>query len=142
MSETATRAMARDASPKTIARLIAVLTLLTVFGGIYAQIYVGRQIIHWRDAAATAASILSHRDLYLSAIAAYFVEMAVGIASTALFYVLLKPAGRSLAAVTLCLGMTANIIKTVGRVFFASPSYVLDAHRFHTLAPEQLNDLS
>jgi uncharacterized protein DUF4386 len=132
----------REASPRTVARLIGVLTLLTVIGGIYAQVYVGGQLIQWRDAAATAANILAHRDLYLSAVAVYFVEMACGIATTALLYVLLKPAGRSLAMVSLCLGLTANVIKTGGRVLFASPLYVLGSTRFPALGSDTLNDLS
>ena len=129
-------------SPRTIARLIGVLTLLTVIGGVYALGYVSERLIVWRDAAATANNILAHRNLYLSAVAVYLVEMALSVATTALFYVLLKPAGRSLALVTLCLGMIGNAVKTVARVLFAAPLYVLGSTRFHSLSPETLNDLS
>ena len=142
MSETTAPATDRGASPRTVARLIGVLTLLTVVGGAYALGYVGRQLIVWHDPAATATNILAHRDLYLSAVAVYLVEMACGVASAALFYVLLRPAGRSLALVTLCLGLTACVIKTGARVLFAAPLYVLGSTRFHALSPEALNDLS
>jgi len=142
MSENTVPASGREASPRTVARLIGVLTLLTVIGGMYALGYVSRQLIVWRDPAATATNILAHRNLYLSAVAVYLVEMACSIASAALFYVLLKPAGRSLALVTLCLGMIANGIKTGGRVLFAAPLYLLGSTRFHALGPETLNDLS
>jgi len=131
-----------EPSPKALARWIAVLTLLTVIGGVYAQGYVAERLIVWRDAPATAANILAHRNLYLSAVAVYLVEMAVSIASTVLFYPLMKPAGKTLSLVTLCLGLTANVIKTFGRVLFASPLYVLDTHRFHAVSPDVLNDLS
>jgi hypothetical protein len=142
MTESTAPAPGREASPRTIARLIGVLTLLTVLGGVYALGYVSERLIVWRDAAATAANILAHRNLYLSAVAVYLVEQALSVATTALFYVLLQPAGRSLALVTLCLGMTACVIKTVGRVLFAAPLYVLESTRFPTLGPETLNDLS
>jgi hypothetical protein len=132
----------REASPRIVARLIGVLTLLTVLGGIYALIYVGDRLIVWRDPAATAANILAHRTLYLSAVAVFLVEMAFSIATTALFYVLLAPAGRGLALVTLCLGMIGCGIKTFARVLFAAPLYVLGSTRFHALGPETLNDLS
>ena len=132
----------RDASPRNVARLIGILTLLTVIGGIYALEYVGGRIIVWRDPAATASNILAHRTLYLSAIAVYFVEMALSVASAALFYVLLKPAGRSLALVALCLGMIANALKTGARVLLAAPLYVLGSTRFHSFGTETLNDLS
>jgi hypothetical protein len=51
-------------------------------------------------------------------------------------HVLLKPAGRSLALVTLCLGLTGNAVKLVGRVLFAAPLYVLGSTRFHALGPK------
>jgi len=142
MEEVHASGRTRDASPKSLARVIGLLTLLTVIGGVYAQVYVGGQLIAWRDAAATAANILAHKSLYLSAVAVYLVEMAISIASTALLYALLKPAGRSLALVTLSLGLTANVIKTVARVLFASPLYVLNPQRFHALGADALNDLS
>jgi len=142
MSETTALAPGREATPRTVARLIGVLTLLTVIGGVFALGYVSDRLIVWRDPAATATNILAHRNLYLSAVAVYLVEMACSVATTALFYVLLKPAGRSLALVMLCLGMIGNAIKTVGRVLFAAPLYVLGSTRFHALSPETLNDLS
>jgi hypothetical protein len=142
VSEITAPAPGREPSPRTVARLIGILTLLTVVGGAYSLGYVGRSLIVWRDAGTTAINILAHRNLYLSAVAVYLVEMALSVATTALFYVLLKPAGRSLALVTLCLGMTACVIKTVGRVLFAAPLYVLGSTRFHALGPETLNDVS
>lgn len=129
-------------SPRSVARWIGILTLLTVVGGVFAQGYVVARLVVWRDAAATATNILAHRDLYLSAVAVYLAEMAFSVATTALFYVLLKPAGRSLSIVTLGLGLTACILKTGGRVLFAAPVYVLGATRFHALPAETLNDLS
>lgn len=142
MSETTAALPGRVASPRTIARVIGVLTLLTVIGGIYALIYVGDRLIVWRDPATTANNILAHRNLYLSAVAVFLVEMAISVTSTALFYVLLRPAGRSLALVALCLGMIANAIKTGARVLYAAPLYVLGSTRFQALGPETLNDLS
>src|SRR4030095_16397412 len=99
---------------------IGVLTLLTVLGGVYAQGYVAERLIAWCDASATATNILAHKTLYLSAVAVYLVEMACSIATTALFYVLMKPAGRSLSLAALCLGLVANVLKTGGRVLFAA----------------------
>lgn len=132
----------RHTSPKALARLIGVLTILTVIGGVYALGYVSEKLVVWRDPAATAANILGHRNLYLSGVAVYLVEMALSVASTALLYVLLKPAGRSIALVMLSLGLIANTIKLGGRVLFAAPLYLVGSTRFHTLGPEALNDLS
>jgi len=142
MSDMVTTAPSRVDSPRSLARTIGVLTLLTVLGGVYAQGYVAERLIAWRDASATATNILGHKNLYLSAVAVYLVEMACSLATTALFYVLMKPAGRSLSLVALCLGLVANVLKTGGRVLFAAPLYVLGSTRFHALPPETLNDLS
>ena len=142
-SETVPPNVVKNTSPRSIARMIAVLTLLTILGGIFAQGYVSERLINWRDAAATGANILAHRNLYLSGLAVYLVEMACSVATVALSYVLLKPAGRSLSLTAAYLGLTACIIKTMGRVFFAAPLYVLGAtHRLQTLRPETLSDLS
>jgi hypothetical protein len=134
--------LVRSDSPRRVARWIAVLTLLTVAAGIYAQGYVSERLIVWRDAAATAANILSHRSLYISGLAAYLVEMACNVAGAVLFYELLKPAGRSLSLVAATLGLVACIIKTMGRVLFGAPVYLLGAQRFHVLGPEAMNEIS
>src|SRR5690349_14213841 len=95
---------ARRLSPRALARWIAVLTLLTIIGGIYSLEFVGHRLIVWKDAAATAANIVAHQDLYLSALTVFLVEMAISVATTGLFYLLLKPAGPALSLVALLLG--------------------------------------
>jgi len=125
-----------------MARVAGALYLLTLLTGVFAQIYVSGALVVEGNAATTAANILAHKRWFELGFAVYLVEMACSIASAALFYVLLKPAGRSLALVTLCLGMIANGIKTGGRVLFAAPLYLLGSTRFHALGPETLNDLS
>lgn len=130
------------ASPRAIARLIGLFTLSTVLGGVYAQGLVSRRLIEWHDATATATNFLAHRNLAMSGLAVYLVEMACGVVTTALVYVLMKPAGRTLALTSLCLGLVANCIKTVGRVFFSAPLFVLGSTYVHGLRPEALNDLA
>ena len=142
MNHTTALEPARGLSPRTVARLIAVFTLLTVLGGVYAQGYVAEKLIAWRDATATASNFLEHRNLAMSGLAVYLVEMACNVVSTVLFYVLLKPAGRTLALTALSLGLIACCIKTMARVFFAAPLFVLGGRYVHALRPEALNDLS
>jgi len=142
MTSAHTAPPALGASPRTIARLVGVLSLLTILGGVYAQGYVSRSLVVWRDPAVTAANILAHRNLYLSGLAVYLVEMACSIATVALMYVLLRPAGRTLALVAASMGLVACIIKTIARVFFAAPLYLLGATRFHSTSPGALNDVS
>jgi hypothetical protein len=51
--------------------------------------------------------------------------MACQIAITALFYELLRPAGRSVSLVAAFLGLSGGIIKTFSRVFFIAPLFIL-----------------
>ena len=142
MNHATTVEPARTASPRSIARWVGIFTLLTIIGGVYAQGYVSRQLIEWRDATATATNFLAHRNLALSGLAVYLVEMACSVVTVPLFYLLLKPAGRTIALMALCLGLLANFIKTVARVFFAAPLFVLGGRYVHALSTEALNDLS
>ena len=143
MTQAAAPDVVETISPRRIARMIGVLTLLTVLGGVFAQGYVSERLIVWRDAAITGANILAHRNLYLSGLTTYLVEMTFSVATVALMYVLLRPAGPSLSLTAAFIGLTACIIKTMGRVLFAAPLYVLTAtHRVHTLSADTLNDLS
>jgi len=142
MSQTAVIEPARTTAPRTLARLYALTTLLTVIGGVYAQGYVSERLVVWRDATATATNFLAHRNLAMSGVAVYLVEMACSIVSAVLFYRLLKPAGPTLALSALALVLIANCIKTMARVFFAAPLFVLGGRYVHGLGPEALNDVA
>ena len=126
-----------------MARTLGVFILLTVLTGVFAQGYVSERLIVWSDPAATAANIIAHRGLFMSALTVYLIEMTCNVVSTALFYLLLKPAGPSVSLVAACLGLVACTIKTVARVFFAAPLFLLGGgHNFHALTPDALNELA
>src|SRR5438876_10863932 len=92
-------------APKRTARIAGVLFLLTILTGVFAQFFVSDRLVVWGDAAATATNILRSRSLYQWSFTIYMLEMAFQVATTALFYLLLRPVNRSVALIALCLGL-------------------------------------
>ena len=132
-----------EASPRSKAKIIGVFYLLAMLTGIFAQGFVSGRLVVEGDAAATAANILAHRGLLQLGFAVYLIEMACQIAMTALFYALLKPAGRSVSLLAAFLGFAGCVIKTFSRVFFIVPLFILGgAHFLSVFSPEQLQALA
>ncbi len=132
-----------EASPRLKARIIGAFYLVTILTGIFAQGFVSGRLVIDGDAAATASNILAHRGLFQLGFAVYLIEMACQIAMTALFYDLLKPAGRSVSLVAAFLGFAGCVIKTFSRVFFISALSVLGgAHYLSVFSTEQLKALA
>lgn len=143
MSTPAITGRIAEASPRFTARIAGVLYLLTILTGIFAQGFVSGRLVVDGDAAATAANILTHKNLFQWGFTAYLVEMSCQIAFTALFYDLLKPAGRSISLVAAFLGLSGCVIKTLSRLFFIAPLFVLGgAHYLSVFSPEQLQALA
>jgi hypothetical protein len=133
----------KEPSLRLMARITGALYLLTIAMGIFSAGYVSGKLVVNGDAAATAANILAHRGLSQLAFAVYLIEMACQVAITALFYNLLKPAGRSVSLVAAFLGLTGSIIKTLSRVFFIAPLFILGgAHYLTVFTGEQLQALA
>jgi hypothetical protein len=132
-----------ETSPRLKARITGALYLLTIVMGIYAQGFVSGRLVVDGDAAATATNLLAHRDLFQFGFAVFLVELACQIAMTALFYGLLKPVSGSLSLVAAFLGLSGCIIKTVSRLFFIAPLFVLGGAAYLSVSnAEQLRALA
>ena len=132
-----------ETSPRLEARISGALYLLTILTGIFAQGFVSGSLVVDGDAAATATNILTHRGMFQLGFAVYLIEMACQIAITALFYNLLKPAGRSVSLVAAFLGFAGSVIKTFSRLFFIAPLFILGgAHYLSVFSAEQLQALA
>jgi hypothetical protein len=130
-------------SPRLTARITGVFYLITILTGIFAGGFVSERLVVQGDAAATATNILTHSGLFQLGFAVYLIEMACNIAMTALFYDLLKPAGRSVSLLAAFLGFAGCVIKTFSRVFFITPLFVLGgAHYLSVFSAEQLQALA
>jgi len=143
MSAAVMRERITETSPRLKARITGAFYLLTILAGIFAQGFASGRLVVDGDAAATATNILAHRGLFQLGFAVYLVEMACQIAITALFYGLLKPAGRSVSLLAAFLGLTGCVIKTFSRVFFIAPLFILGgAHYLSVFSLEQLQALA
>jgi len=133
----------REASPRSLARMAGVFFLLTILTGIFAQGFVSNRLVVFGDAAATATNILAHKSLFQWGFTVYLIEMASQIALTALFYELLKPAGRSLNLLAAFFSLTGCVIKTFSRLFYIAPLFVLGgASYLSVFNAEQLQALA
>jgi len=132
-----------ETSPRFEARITGAFYLLTILTGIFAQGFVSGSLVVDGDAAATATNILMHKSLFQLGFAVYLIEMACQIAMTALFYDLLKPAGRSVSLLAASLGFAGCVIKTFSRLFFIAPLFILGgAHYLSVFSAEQLQALA
>ena len=131
------------ASPHPKARITGSFYLLTIVTGIVAQVFVSDRLVVDGDAAATATNILTHKSLFELGFTVYLIEMTCQIAFTALFYDLLKPAGKSVSLLAAFLGLAGCIIKTFSRLFYISPLFILGGERYlNVFGPEQRQALA
>jgi len=129
--------------PKVTARAAGVLVLMTILGGIFAQAFVSNALISFADAAATANNILAKRSLFELSFTVYLIEMTCQIASAALFYLLLHPVSRNLALVAAFIELSGSIIKTMSRLFYITPLFVLSGTTaLNAFSPEQLRAIA
>jgi len=130
-------------SPRLKARITGVIYLLAVLTGIFAQGFVSGRLVVDGDAVTTAANILAHRNLFEWGFTAYLIEMAGQIAMTALFFDLLKPAGETISRLAAYLGLAGCVIKTVSRLFYIAPLFVLGGSGYlKVFGKEQLQALA
>lgn len=132
-----------ETTPSTRGRVLAALYLTVITGGIIGQAFISDRLVIATDAERTAANILANRSLYRLAFTIFMVEMIAQVATTAMFYDLLKPVNRSVARLSAIMGLVGCGIKTLSRLFFYAPLILLSgAPYLATLEPSQLATLS
>jgi hypothetical protein len=81
--------------------------------------------------------------LFESGFTVYLIEMACQVALTALFYELLKPVNRSISLLAAYISLVGCTIKTVSRLFYIAPLFVLGGSHYLTVFNrEQLQALA
>jgi hypothetical protein len=134
-------------SPRLLGRIIALLILLLILCGIFAQGFVSNRLIISGDAAATARNILANQGLYRLSFTIFLIEMVAQVAQTALWYVLLRPVNRSIAVSVAFIDLAGGVIKTFARVFYIVPLWALlstagGASPLHGFTSEQVESIA
>lgn len=129
-------------SPRTLARVIAVLLLLTIVLGVVAQVEISERLISLRDPVRTAANILANESLYRTGFTLYMIEMAAQIASTALLFHLFRPVNPRIAMLALAFGLVGCTIKIFSRVFYLAPLFIPKQSALGALSTDQLQSVS
>ncbi len=96
--------------PTACARLTGAFYLVIIIGGLFAELGVRQRLIVPGDVAATAANLAAREGLFRLGLAGDLAAFLADVAVAALLYVLLRPAGRTLAAAAAAFRLTGTAI--------------------------------
>lgn len=140
------RPIISEASPdsiQTYARTAGVLGLISIMAGGFGEAYVPAALVVPRDAAATAARILTSESLFRWGFTAYLVEALCDAGLTLLFYLLLRVVRKDLALLAVFFRLIGTAGFAMAQVFyFAALPIVGGADHLKAFSPEQLRTLA
>ena len=130
-------------SPRTLARMAAVLGVLEGVAWVRGQLRIPGQLVVSTDAAATAANILGNESLFRLSLLLGLLAVAFNIARTVLFYVLFRPVSRAAALITAFFSLVAIALQA-GSILFQLPVLVVlkSGKDFGAFNVEQLQSLA
>jgi len=113
-----------EASPRTVARIAAVLYLLEGSPAVFQQVVIVRLVVAG-DAVATANNVQAHETLFRIWFAAALLAVVCHVAYTVLFYDLLKPVSRNIALLAASVSLVACALQAFATLFQLAPLLVL-----------------
>ena len=132
-----------DAPTKALARTAGLLYLVIIVCGISGEALVRSRLIVAGDASATAANILANPGLFRLGFAADALMLLCDVAVAVLFYVLLRPAGRTLALMAAAFRLTQAAVLGLNLLNYHAAVLVLEGAVYAgALQPEPSNALA
>ena len=132
-----------EASPRLKARIAGLLYLIVIAGGIFAELFVRSALIVRGDAAATAANILAHEQLYRLGFAAGIIILVCNIPLAVIFYDLFKVVNRSVSLLVAFFILVGTAIESVNLLNHFMPLILLEGGRYLSVfEAEQLQALA
>jgi hypothetical protein len=110
--------------PKLIGRMVGAGYLVMMASG-FDLFYVLARLYVRGDAAATAANVAAHEELFLAGFAGALIGVAASLVVTALFYRLFEPVNRTLSLCAASFGLTGCAIQGMALIFHLMPVLVL-----------------
>lgn len=135
--------MRREMSPRTVARVSAVLGLFEGVTSVFGQLRIPGRLVVTTDAAATAANILANESLWRLGLALCVLAVAFNTARMALSYVLSRPVGRIATLLMAFIGLVAIALQA-GGILIELPVLVVlkNGKDFGAFNAEQLQSLA
>ncbi len=112
-------------SPRFKARMAGVFQLLEALTATFGQVIVPGKLVVSGSAAATAANILGHQQLFWLGFASSLTGVVFHIIWALLLYDLLKPVNRSLSLLTAFVILVACAVQAITSLLYVAPQLVL-----------------
>jgi len=130
-------------SPQVYARICGALYLYIFVAGSFAELFVRSKLVVSRDAAATAANIMSSESLFRLGFSGELLHLACDVAVAMLLYALLRPVDRNLALLAAFMRRACDLIlATASLSHFAALHLLGGADYLKTFQPDQLQSLA
>jgi len=130
-------------SPQLYARTCGVLYLYIFVAGSFAELFVRSKLVVSRDAAATAANIMSNESLFRLGFSGELLHLACDVAVAMILYALLRPVDRNIALLAALMRMTCDIVLAITSLsHFAALHLLGGADYLKVFQPDQLHSLA
>jgi len=130
-------------SPQLYARTCGVLYLYIFAASSFAELFVRSKLVVSRDAAATAANIMSSESLFRLGFSAELLQLAFDVAVAMILYALLRPVDRNIALLAALMRMACDIVLAITSLsHFAALHLLGGADYLRVFQPDQLNSLA
>jgi Domain of unknown function (DUF4386) len=130
-------------SPQTYARVGGVLYLVIIAAGLVGELFVRGPLIVSGNAAATATHISQSASLWRAAIAGDLVMHVCDVGLMLVFFVLLSPVSRNLAALAVLFNLVQTAVLVANKMNLLIPLFLLsDADYLRAFAVEQKHALA
>jgi len=130
-------------SPQLYARICGVLYVYILVAGTFAALFVRSKLVVSRDAAATAANIMTGESLFRLGFSAELLHLACDVAVAMLLYALLRPVDRNIALLAAFMRLASDLIlATASLSHFAALHLLAGSEYLKTFQPDQLQSLA